>query len=527
MDTCCGVVILILIAFGVIMLAISSSEERKKEEERRERQENERKAKRNSLKAQMDAQWNVLRDQDRQFSNAIIEFFSSQAGNYVSKYNQLLGIIENMQSTIKQLRSINASLKEVNEMDDQTTKITQAEGEMLSRVRKTANNFKAFGEKVSKFSATKMMDAQNYGRINKAYWDSVSKMCRPDVECAVSRYEDILRSNSFDEIFAIDLDDVLKCVWYFALEKNYSSADFQRADSLFDRIYKLWHSEPILASYYAKKQVGGEDVLQEPIRTLLKYVPEYFNLTHIASGLMWINAYKSENTILQHMLTTGKEMTAKTQERLHSLTNGGGKAPSGFDVKSSVSSLYFDVSALAWKDDEYIGLFENLAFQDKSLAYSLGIRDENKDLFIPQGINVPDINAVLNKFRTVFTEEYGSGVTAQAVNCIALSGSGEEKMDGILVNAAESKQMGILIHIARIGKKLIIKFYTLFLPTGSDIATQKQQALSMYKKLSPTVTMWESSLKDTMLMAVEQLLNTNAQSAPSSDIPGVMDEPVF
>ena len=100
-------------------------------------------------------------------------------------------------------------------------------------------------------------------------------------------------------------------------------------------------------------------------------------------------------------------------------------------------------------------------------------------------------------------------------------------MDGILVNAAESKQMGILIHIARIGKKLIIKFYTLFMPTGSDIATQKQQALSMYKKLSPTVTMWESSLKDTMLMAVEQLLNTNAQSAPSSDIPGVMDEPVF
>ena len=45
------------------------------------------------------------------------------------------------------------------------------------------------------------------------------------------------------------------------------------------------------------------------------------------------------------------------------------------------------------------------------------------------------------------------------------------------------------------------------MPTGSDLPAQKQQALSMYKKLSPSVTMWESSLKDTMLMAVEQLLN--------------------
>lgn len=47
------------------------------------------------------------------------------------------------------------------------------------------------------------------------------------------------------------------------------------------------------------------------------------------------------------------------------------------------------VDVLDWKDDEYIGLFENLAFQDKALTYSLAVRDENKDLFIAQGINVP------------------------------------------------------------------------------------------------------------------------------------------
>lgn len=279
--------------------------------------------------------------------------------------------------------------------------------------------------------------------------------------------------------------------------------------------------------------MGGEDVLRDSVRSLLKVEQDSQKLTLIASGLMWMNAYQSENIVLQHMLTTGREMTAKTQERLHSLTNCGGKAPSGFDVRSSNNSLYFDVSALAWKDDEYIGLFENLAFQDRTLTYSLAVRDENKDLFIAQGLNVPNRKDILKKFNDTFVEEYGSNVTTQEANCIALSGSGEEKMDGILVTSNECKQMGILIHIARIGKKLIIKFYTLFMPTGSDLVAQKQQALSMYKKLSPSVTMWESSLKDTMLMAVEQLLNAGVdigmtQTDNVSESGGVdSNEPIF
>ena len=53
------------------------------------------------------------------------------------------------------------------------------------------------------------------------------------------------------------------------------------------------------------------------------------------------------------------------------------------------------------------------------------------------------------------------------------------------------------------------------MPEGSDLSVQKQQALSMYKNLSPSVAMWESSLKDTMLMAVEQLLNTNETTMDS------------
>lgn len=39
----------------------------------------------------------------------------------------------------------------------------------------------------------------------------------------------------------------------------------------------------------------------------------------------------------------------------------------------------------------------------------------------------------------------------------------------------------------------------------------EQQVLSLYKKLSPSVAVWESSMKDTVLMAIQQLLNAEPQ----------------
>lgn len=486
----------------------------------------------NSLKSRLDEQHSNLKRQEDKLEGVIQNFFApssvSHHNTYDSAHKALMSIIFEMNSTIDQMKEINKSLVRESRREDQSYSIYQTESRAISTAKKIADSFRGFGKKVYTIPSSKMMDESSYGKINKAYWDTVCTMQRSDAVNYIARCEYLLRSNSFDELFAIDIEKVMHCVWFFATEKTFSASDFQKAERVFSRIYKYSHADSIIAGLYAKKIMGGEDVLRDPVRDLLKVQVDSCILTLIASGLMWMNAYQSENTVLQYMLTSGKEMTAKTQERLHSLTNGGGKAPSGFDVQSSDSLLYFDVSALAWKDNEYIGLFENLAFQDKTLSYSLAVRDENKDLFIPQGINIPRTPIVLDKFKSIFTEEYGSGVVAQAVNCIALSGSGEEKMDGILVRSNECKQMGLIIHIAKIGKKLIVKFYTLFMPTGSDLAVQKQQALSMYKKLSPSVTMWESSLKDTMLMAAEQLLNTTAQpSSGGSSTDTSFEEPIF
>ena len=113
--------------------------------------------------------------------------------------------------------------------------------------------------------------------------------------------------------------------------------------------------------------------------------------------------------------------------------------------------------------------------------------------------------------------------------CIILSGSGQEQIHGFITSSSECSHLGIVLHLASIGKKVNIKFYTLFLPDGLDSTAQKQQALSLYKKLSPTVTMWENSLKDTMLTAIQKLLNSSAQggSTPVASPLSNDDIPVF
>ena len=454
--------------------------------------------------------FNVIKNE---FDGTLSNFFNSSHSSYENTYSSLKNSIFIMEAT-------NRTLMNLSKNDDYSGTI--------SSCSKLADEFLAFGQRVNRLPYTCMMDSANYGRIQKAYWDFIRSMNKSMVDTIIANCERSISTHSYSQIFAIDIEVVLRCVWFYATDKPYSAESFRNAVNVFNCLVEKSYVDVTIAEMYAMKQMGGEDVLRDRIRNMLNPTYTAEKLTLIASALMWINAYQAENMILQHMLRTGMQMSAKTQERLHSLTNGGGKAPSGFNVASNDNAMYFDVSALAWKDDEYTGLFENLAFQEKTLSYSLAVRDEDKDLFITNSISVPGIAMILTKLSSVFMEEYGAVVTAELKKCIVLSGSGEENMEGILVESSECKQMGILVHVARIGKKLNIKFYTLFMPSGTRLADQKQQVLSLYKKLSPSVAMWESSLKDTVLMAIQQLLNAEPQTAfNGGNTADNGDEPIF
>lgn len=453
--------------------------------------------------------------------------FCGVPGTYNSVSSDLDDKILQMETAVFRMKEANNVLVKDFPSANMHSTISVAESNMVSSINKI-EEFKRFSQKICALPFSIMLDEGSYGNINRSFWNAICGMARTDVVRYISICEQNLSNTQ--HFYEIDIEKVLECVWFFAIEKPFSASDFQKAKNVFHRVYKQIHVDTVIADLYVKKSIGGEDVLRVQVLDLLnkRLSPRF--LTLVASSLMWMNAYQTELAVLQRMLSAGKEMTAKMQERLHSLSTGGGKIPGGFDVMSSANVFYFDVSALAWKDDEYVGLFENLAFKDKTLTYALAIREENKELFIPQGINIPDAAGIVNKINSVFSEEYGNSVTVRSANCIALSGSGEEKLEGVLVSPCDCRQMGILMYMARIGKKLIIRFYTLFVPHGSDLAVQKQQALSLYKKLSPSAAMWESSLKDTMLMAVEQLLNSSVQGndTPTNNPAGGMgNNPIF
>ena len=519
METCCLIVVVAVI--GLIIYSISSSVSEKNAEK-------EKKIK-NYKNALANGKSNV-NSQVQYAKNCALNFFDENTVKYdteqqLNSYTKssiasMQNCIQSANQFIAEMKRVNGELVKVNSQADQSQEIRKLEKQAVSEIKNMINSFEKFQNKVRRIPYCKMIEENNYGMVNNGYWDMISSMERSKAKNYILNFERTLNNRDFNEIMKLDVEELIKCIWRLAVDSNFLASDFQKGEMAFRRIYRLNHPDVVLAGFYAKQKVGGDAVLRDPIREFLKVEADSKKLALVASGLMWMKAYQSETTVLQSMLTNGKDMTTKMQQRLHSLTNGGGKAPGGFLAKSTNDLIYFDVSALAWRDDEYNGVLENLAFEGKILTYSLAVRDENKEILLPLGLNVPGVASVLNKFQSAFAQEYGSGVRAKAVKCVAMSGSGEEKMRGILAVTDQCRQMGILMHIAKIGKKMNIKFYTLFMPESRNLSEQKQQSLSMYKKLSPTVTMWESSLKDTMLRAVEQLINTGTMTGAAGSRAG-------
>lgn len=309
--------------------------------------------------------------------------------------------------------------------------------------------------------------------------------------------------------------DLCLCMWFYAIGTPHDAGSFSKACALFQRIYGNAGCDLLLAELYSRMKLGGEDSLSEAAAQYLK-TPAYSGHSGtIASGLMWMKAYKREHEVLQHMLSAHMQMTPKMQARLQMLSSGGDKAPAGFDAVSDANKVYFDVSAMSWKPEDFHGFFDNLAFRDQQLRYALAIRDEAQELTLPQYIRLPDGEALNAAIGSAFAEEYPDGARASLVRAVAMSDGAEEEMDAILAGVDDCPQLGVLLHLAQIGRSLSIKFYVLFLPPDADAAAQKKQALALSQKLGHTANMWEQSLKNTMRKAIEQALNRRPeQSAP-------------
>ena len=436
---------------------------------------------------------------------------------------------------IRDMERANDRLKYLSKKKDQEEKISQYRDKIYPELKERVEKFNKFYTRLKDF--TLLLDKENYGCINEQRLSSIMKIDRDYAVKTIEKYSTLiykknLTQEDLDIIYQINLMEVLGLIWYFATEKVYSVMDFSRAEDLFLKIYKKDHIEIIIAKLYAKKKIGGEDALRESVRDLLKEQKDLEKLHVIASGLMWMKAYQTESMVLENMLEKGIAMSPKEQERLQILANGGGKAPDGYSVESTNTEIYFDVASLSWKEEGYKNFFDNLAFHDSNLTYSLAVRDENKELYVTRGIVLPKLEELHKKLKEVFEQEYEGEVSCNPVKAVALSGNDREILDGILAIPKEFSQMGVLIYLIKIGKKIDIKFYTLAMPMKATIEEQQQKTLALYKKLSPNLNAWESSLRETSLMGIQQLLNivqttSDHRDEFTSNREKKSDEPIF
>ena len=446
------------------------------------------------------------------FFNETVYCDDSSYSSYKSQYYILLNHIEVIN---KALERIGSKLKTTQRKDIKSA---------LELLKYKAQIFNEFGQYIDNAKLPAMLSEDNYGLVNQSFWSEVHNLTIEQVDIVIKNYNEWIFNLDYESLKRIDIELLLKCIWFYATYKPFDSSKFKDACSLFHTISKKDIPDTYIADIYSVNNLGANDLVHDKIKDILKYRTDVFFLIPIASGLMWMNAYREENEVLTYILKSGQQMPEKLQERLHTLSTGGGKTPSTHEVESKEEELYFDVSSLTWKNDDYEGLFNDLAFKGIKMSYSLAVRDHDEGLTVPSGCSVPTLGKMLAKFKHSFDEEYGDVVSAKSISCVAMSGDNKEHIECVLVKSDECPQMEILVHLTRVGRKLNIKLYTLFSPVfEKDTADQKQQALSLYNELSPSVKVWETSLKESILHAIQELLNqpydVNSNYKPNGDNP--------
>lgn len=369
-----------------------------------------------------------------------------------------------------------------------------------------------------KLQNPKSLFSPEYGRIHDSILEKSKTYTKSYADQFVNNYIHYYESKDWYNFSKINVNDILHIIWFYATYKPFDTEKFSKIKKLYSIVYDAYGIETFIAECYVRTQLATEDAIRDLIHAYTQNIftinnPEIIakkksNLHNLASALNWMKAYKQEEEVLRSMLKLGEQMTAKEQERLHLLSTANGVNLTEVHENYVSDALNIRMDSLDWKVDEYRTFFDNLAFQDKNLVDYLAIRDEVKDIVLNPKIKFPSLQEITENMQPIFEEEYGDIVKVSFENVYRVSIDESEEMEGLLAITEEAPTLGLFALFIRIGKKLNIKFYTLYLPENIDTDQQAKKAISMQKKLSPTITMWENSLKDTFLSAMEQILNT-------------------
>lgn len=431
--------------------------------------------------------------------------------NLINYINNQVNALSNIKNRIKSDRYTEKRLQKIN---DRTIEIQE--------LKQLSEEISMYTRNLSLCPLSKMVDANEYGKCDKSFFDEVKLMNNSDVANGVNAVLSIRSSGNYKEAFKIDYINVIKYLWFYAMKKPFEINEYNLAKKAYSMVFEEFQkSEILLSEIYYIKQLGSDNIINDKVRDITRNRYSGSEFSILASMLMWVGAFTPEKTVLEHMVKQQYNLTPKQQTRLHALANSTGNAPNSHDVKSDINSFYIDISSISWEDEQYKAFFDNLAFQDKTLTYALAVRDEDRDLTIKKTVSIPNENDVLEKIRQMLKDEYGETATAELKDTVAISGASRERIKGVFVSSSQCSHLGIIVYLIPIGHKLNIKFYSAFVPVSSNMEELSQQALALKNNISPSATTWEKSLKEIILLSIQRLLNkdnlSNVQSKTNEE----------
>lgn len=320
----------------------------------------------------------------------------------------------------------------------------------------------------------------------------------------------------WNNVWNFDVAELIKQAWNIALNSNPNNykefgSQFVYVKALFYRLTRYFNIQMYLAELQQQINLYGKEPIQYKINTYLKdssIEKSIHDLNVLSSFLEYHNLMNEEKTILKLMVNLGMELDVYKSKRLNYLENYKEDGPKKLEVENQ-GQLYFDVSSIDWRENEANEFFKQIGLNKQVLDYSLAINLEDKDIILEKGVKLPGLDEICKQINCDLEDEFDGEVRAQCMSAAIISENIKEELEGIYLEIDDCPTMKLFVNKIKIGKKLNIRFYTLYTPTNDDLNNQKNECMALIKKISPTISVWEKSVKETILLSLQHILNSN------------------
>lgn len=361
-------------------------------------------------------------------------------------------------------------------------------------------------------------------QLNKKYYSEVTACHRVDIQNEIKWLNETLESPvdeiRWKRIWSYQVKELLKYAWYCAMmvkfDKTYSE-DFKAVKRMFYRMVRFFDIHMFIAELEFIVNTQGKGLIEFQIDSYLKnddLLKTQSDLDDLSVFLEYYDIHQEEKKVLQYMINHKMTLNSLQGQRLYYLNNHREDAPKNFEVQKErfSTTLHFDATSIEWRENEINEFFKELELLNKRLDYSLAVSLEDSDLVMSKGMKLAEYEKICRKLNHDFEEEYGEDEVKAVVTKAMILSDVNEEIEGLLVKIQECPTMNLLVHLMKIGKKLNIRFYILYTPQSSSTLTQKNQFHSMIKKVSPSLNVWEKSVKDTVLLSLQHILNESVSS---------------